>query len=138
MTSQASKVITIIINLIATGILLTALGYGIVFAFFAVICTGGGTLIIIIPIAIVVLPISWKALRYIWRRKKSPVDKVPGLAQEQKPMSKNDIALVRYIGEARAANMTDDQIRSELTQRQWAKDDINSAFEIISKKKITQ
>ena len=120
-------------RLIATLAILGAVGFAGMMALAIIVCTGGGSLVTIIPIAIVVLPIVVEILHLIWRRE-SPTEKAPGIVQEQKPMSKNDIALVRYIDEARAANMTDDQIKSELTQKQWSMDDIDSAFKLSSKK----
>ena len=121
MRNALITLVKIAVTLILTG----ALIFGALFAFLALFCTGGGALVIMIPVAIVVLPIYFATLRFIWGKKKA---KKPKSDNKQMTMTRNEIALVNYIIDARSAGNSDTEIKNQLLAVQWSGDEIDHAF----------
>jgi hypothetical protein len=116
-----------------------------------IICTGGGTLVIAIPIAIVVIPIYLMISKQLLFGKRSTAtthvaETILGerlnehgeRLNTQQSISRNEDALVIYIQNARTYGATDSTIRNNLkTQGGWAEKDVNEAFSVLEGKNDT-
>lgn len=122
------------VALILTGAILLG-GY---FAVLFVVCTGGGALVFIVPIALVVVPVYLKLMKLLVVRKETTHDVrdarfIQSYIQPQSNPTSAHNVLVTYIENARHFGAVDDVIRNNLiTEGGWSEQEIQGAFNIVN------
>lgn len=95
----------------------------------AAICTGGIGLLVEVPLA---LALGSLVLKLGYKLAKKPYPNFVKGTKEGENQSNSTTAIVNYINQAHASNMTDEEIKRILLQNGWAETDINQCFNIVS------
>lgn len=115
---ESSKILKLIGKLIIT-FLIIWLGIALIgFLGVLIYCTTGGASIIVIPVVILLSLPFLKLIISVWGGKSSEQLKQNDLPKEQ-------VAIMNYIAQARAAGSTSAEIKKNLLDNGWGADEIN-------------
>jgi len=103
---------------------------GLGFLLISIICSGGMTLVIWLPLAYVVGLIVTSLFNFA-KGGHNP-DKVVATNGQHHVLNNDQLALLNYIKQAKANNMSNEVIASQLKNNGWAEVDINNAFKLFS------
>jgi hypothetical protein len=106
--------------------LIGVFGYGALIGFAMAVCTGGGALVILLPILIVGAPICVAIIKMIWKDR-SPKHTT---LEDNKKMTKNEMTLVNYVVSARETSVSDSEIKKQLLAAGWVSDEIDKALKV--------